>query len=56
MKEMSKKVFTEESEKCGSKKDWQCEKTTFACRDFLCPLVQSASTEDEFKKMIKKLS
>jgi hypothetical protein len=42
-------VFRELSKGCDLKKGWQCSKTGYACKDYLCHRVKSAADIKEVR-------
>jgi len=53
--DLSQREFRDLSGICASKLDWKCEKTGYACKDYLCPIVASAKDVKEVReKFIKE--
>lgn len=48
--DLSQKEFRELSETCAFKRKFLCEKTSFACKDYMCPVVESAKDAKDVRE------
>jgi hypothetical protein len=53
-KDWSSREFNELSKSCGFKKDWQCSKTSYACKDYMCHIVKYSNSIEEMREKFAK--
>ena len=47
--DLSQKEFKELSGSCKVKVGWECTMTTFACKDYLCPIVKAGKDTSDVR-------
>jgi hypothetical protein len=52
--DLSQREFMELANTCVLKDTWQCRKTGFACKDYLCFRVKIARDADEARELFAK--